>query len=94
MAVMKTVTVTEAKARLNELVDDAARMHEQVVITKHGHPSVVLVAADDLESLKETVYWLSRPDIHATVAEARDDIAARRTISTGELSAELGLASD
>lgn len=88
------MTVTEAKARLNELVDDAVRMHEQVVITKHGHPSVVLMAADDLESLKETVYWLSRPGIRETVIEARDDIAAGRTISTDELRAELGLAGD
>lgn len=69
-------------------------MPEQVVISKDGHPSVVLVAAEDLESLKETVYWLSRPGIHETVAEAHDDVAARRTISTGELLAELRLAGE
>jgi prevent-host-death family protein len=44
---VRTVTVTEAKARLNELVDEAEATHAQVTITKHGRPAVVIIAADD-----------------------------------------------
>lgn len=90
---MRTLTVTEAKARLNELVDDAASTHDQIVITKHGHPAVVIVAADDLESLQETVYWLSQPGIHESIAEAAADIEAGNTASSDELRGRLGLPS-
>lgn len=90
---MKTLTVTEAKARLNELVDDAVSTHDQIVITRHGHPVAVIVAADDLESLQETVYWLSQPGIHESVAEAEADIEAGNTISSDELRGRLGLPS-
>lgn len=83
--------MTEAKAHLNELVEDASSTHEQVVITRHGRPSVVLVAADDLESLKETIYWLSRPGVHDDIAEAREDARSGRTVSTEELLRNLGL---
>ncbi|HEX2704315.1 MAG TPA: type II toxin-antitoxin system Phd/YefM family antitoxin [Candidatus Lustribacter sp.] len=88
---MRTVTVTEAKARLNELVDDAESTHEQIVITKHGHPAVVMIAADDLDSLRETVFWLSKPGIRESVAEADADQSAGRTLTSEHLRRELGL---
>jgi len=53
---MRSLTVTEVKARLNELVDNAESTHEQIMITKRGRPAAVIVAAEDLESLQETVY--------------------------------------
>jgi len=88
---MRVVTVTEAKARLNELVDEAQATHEQVTITKHGRPAAVMLAAEDLESLQETVFWLSQPDIRASIAEADADIAAGRTVSSDEMRRQLGL---
>jgi antitoxin YefM len=89
---MRTLTVTEVKARLNELVDDAESTHEQIVITKHGRPAAVIVAAEDLESLQETVYWLSQPGVRESVAEAEADIEAGNTVSSDELRKRLGLA--
>jgi prevent-host-death family protein len=88
---MRTLTVTEVKARLNELVDDAESTHEQIVITKHGRPAAVIVAAEDLESLQETVYWLSQPGLRDSVAEAEADIEAGNTVSSDELRNRLGL---
>ena len=88
---MKSLSITEVKARLNDLVDEAAATHEQIVITRHGHPAAVLISADDLESLKETVVWLSRPGIHESVAEAEDDVATGRAVGTEELRRRLGL---
>jgi antitoxin YefM len=88
---MKTLTVTEVKARLNELVDDAESTHEQIVITKHGRPAAVIVAAEDLESLQETVYWLSQPGFRESIAEAEADIGAGNTVSSDELRNRLGL---
>jgi antitoxin YefM len=85
------MTVTEVKARLNELVDEAESTHEQIIITKHGRPAAVIVAAEDLESLQETVYWLSRPGIRESIAEADADSEAGRTIGSDELREQLGL---
>lgn len=44
---MTTLSLTEAKARLNELVDEAVRTHERVTITRHGRPAVVMLSVDD-----------------------------------------------
>ena len=88
---MRTLTVTEVKARLNELVDDAESTHEQIMITKHGRPAAVIVAAEDLESLQETLYWLSQPGIRESITEAEADIETGNTVSSDELHKRLGL---
>jgi prevent-host-death family protein len=91
MVVMRSLTVTEVKAHLNELVEDAESTHEQIVITKHGRPAAVILAAEDLESLQETVFWLSQPGIRESVAEADAAIAAGDTVDSAELRRRLGL---
>jgi antitoxin YefM len=49
------------------------------------------MSADDLESLQETFYWLSMPDIRQSIAAAEREYAAGKTISGKELRAEFGL---
>ena len=88
---MRSLTVTEVKAHLNELIDDTTSTHEQIVITKHGHPAAVIIAAEDLESLQETIYWLSRPGIRESVAEADAAIASGEVVGSDELRRQLGL---
>lgn len=83
--------LSEAKDKLSSLVDEADRTHEIIQITRHGHPSAVLMSADDLESLQETIFWLSQPGIREDLEQARRDIAESNTVSDHELRREFGL---
>ena len=51
---LKTLTVSEAKARLSELVANVQQTEEELVITRNGRPAAVLMSAEEFESLKET----------------------------------------
>ena len=88
---MKTLPLSEAKDKLSSLVDEAESTHEIITITRHGRPAAVLMAADDLESLHETLYWLSKPGIRDTIAAAEREYAAGETTSGEDLRSELGL---
>lgn len=88
---MKTVALSEAKDRLSALVDEAETTHEIVQITKHGRPAAVLMSTDDLESLHETIYWLSQPEIREDLEQTRRDHAEGRSISGDELRQQYGL---
>ncbi|MBF4476521.1 type II toxin-antitoxin system Phd/YefM family antitoxin [Rhodococcus rhodochrous] len=90
---MTTVPLGEAKDKLSALVDSAETTHDIITITKHGKPAAVLMSADDLESLHETIYWLSRADTRDAVAAADAEYAAGQTISLEELRAEHGMPS-
>jgi len=87
------VPLSELKARLNEYAARAEREHERFTITRNGRPTVVMISADEWESLQETLFWLSHPRITADVAEAEADIAAGRVYDEAQVRRALGLPS-
>ena len=52
---MKTLPLTEAKAKLSSLIDEVRDRDEEVTITRNGRPVAVLVSADEFDSWKETI---------------------------------------
>ena len=88
---MKTVPLSEAKDRLSALVEEADRTHEIIQITRHGHAAAVIMSADDLESLQETIHWLSQPGIREDLAQSKRDIVEGTTTSGADLRAQFGL---
>lgn len=90
-AYMRSIPLGEAKDKLSALVDDAEATHDIITITKHGRPAAVLMSADDLESLQETVFWLSQPGIRDTITAAEREYAEGSTVSGDALRDEFGL---
>lgn len=63
---MTSIPITQARARLYQLVDDTASSHEPIHITgKRG--SAVLVAEEDWRSIQETLYLLSIPGMRDSI---------------------------
>lgn len=79
------VSLADAKARLSEVIEGIETEHRRVVITKHGRPSVVVLAVEDFEALEDTLDVLSDPD---AVADLREAAAARRAGEIIELTKE------
>ena len=52
---MKTLSVPEAKMKLNGLVETVRTTDEEIVITKNGSPAAVLMSPDEFESWQETI---------------------------------------
>ena len=88
---MEIRSLSDLKSHLSEYADRAELEHEQFTITRNGRPAVVMVSADEWESLQETLFWLSQPGIHESLAEAEDDIAAGRIYTESEVRQSLGL---
>ncbi len=88
---MKTVPLSEAKDKLSALVDEAESTHEIVHITKHGRPAAVLMSADDLDSLRETLFWLQQPGVRKDLAEGEREYENSETLSGDQLRARYGL---
>jgi prevent-host-death family protein len=67
---MITLSVSEAKARLNELARIAHAQHERFTLTRNGRPEAVLLSVDDLEGLETTLEVLADAASVATIAES------------------------
>lgn len=72
---MSTVPLSDAKARLSEIADEVGRTHERVHITRNGREYVVLVAAEDLESIEATLELLTDPQAQERIRRAEVDVA-------------------
>jgi antitoxin YefM len=86
---MTTIPLSDARARLSELVDEAVRTHERVDITRNGRRAAVLLSADDFDSLMETLDILADPEAMRDIEEGRRDIREGRVYTLEEVTAEM-----
>ncbi len=81
---MTTLTASQARQSLFQLVKKSVKGHMPIKITSKSG-DVVLVSQEDYESLLETLELLSTPGMLKSIREAREDIKAGRTKSLKEV---------
>lgn len=77
---MKTLPLSEVKARLSQLVDEVESRDERVVITRKGRPAAVLISQDDLESWQETLDITSDRALMTEVRRGIRQVARGQTV--------------
>jgi prevent-host-death family protein len=70
---METLSLSEAKIKLSELIKKVQSTDAEVVITKNGRPAAVLVSPDEFEGWRETIMIKSDADL---MTEIRKGISA------------------
>ncbi|MDP3973252.1 MAG: type II toxin-antitoxin system prevent-host-death family antitoxin [Candidatus Daviesbacteria bacterium] len=68
------ISISDARAKLPDLVDKVDKNMDRVVITVNGQPKATLISAEELESLEETAEILSIPNIKKDLAKSRKQI--------------------
>ncbi len=79
---MEQTSLSDAKAHLSAYAADVARTHNRISITRNGRRELVLMSADDLDALEETL------DVLRDERLVQELAAARREIADGEVSFE------
>lgn len=84
---MKTMSLSEAKAKLSSLVDSVEDRDEEIVITRNGRPAAVLISPDEFESWKETVTVRSNAELSGEIRKNLKALKAGRArlYTLGEL---------
>ena len=75
---MKTLSLSEAKAKLSGLVEAVERRDEEVVITRNGRPAAVLVSPDEFDSWKETLAIRADRDLTREIKAGLAALRARK----------------
>lgn len=79
--------LAEVKAKFSEMVDRVEFQHDRITVTRKGRPAAVLISADDLAALEDTLDLLSNAGAMAHIASARDEVAEGHTVSADQLRA-------
>jgi antitoxin YefM len=88
---MRQVPLSEAKDKLSALVEEADTTHEIIQITRHGRVAAVIMSADDLESLNETLHALRTPGVADEPAQTDVDYVDGNTASGKNIRQRYGL---
>lgn len=69
----KILPASEVKAKFYKLIDGVA-VGDEVIVTKNGKPTVAILNADELSSLKETLDVLSDPELMRQIRASEREI--------------------
>lgn len=83
--ITKTLTVTEAKKRLLEIVEGIEKAKDMVTITRNGVPTTIMMGVDDYESLMETLEILADPNILASLKKSQKQRKQGKLIDASEV---------
>lgn len=68
---MTTITASEARSNLYNLIDQVSSEHEPIVITGKRH-NAVLVSEEDWSSIQETLFLLSIPNMRESLKKGME----------------------
>jgi antitoxin YefM len=77
---MKSITATDAKKRLLELIRESDESFERYMITRNGEPKAVLMSVDDYEGWIETLEIISSKEAVAEIKKARRELDAGKGV--------------
>ncbi len=78
---MKTLSLSEAKMKLSNLIDVVKTTDEEIVITKNGSPAAVLISPDEFESMKETIAVRSNAALMEEIRKGLKDLKKNKSQS-------------
>jgi len=73
---MSTLTVTEARAGLYRLIDQAAESHKPVMISGK-RANAVLISEEDWSAIQETLYLMAIPGMRESIKDAMAEPLAK-----------------
>lgn len=82
---MTTLPLATVRDRLSSLVDEVARTHDALTITRNGIPAAVVLSIEDYESIMETLALLNDPVDQERLAEAAESLETGEVISGEEM---------
>jgi len=71
---MRTVSYSEVRQNLAKMLDDVVDDAEEIVVTRSGHESAVIISLTEYESLKETAYLMASPANARRLNEAVEEL--------------------
>lgn len=80
-----TISATDARIKLYDLLEEVEKLSKRVIITSHGKTKAVLVNADELESMEETLEILRDKRTMASITKSMKEIKAGKIIPFEEV---------
>lgn len=79
------ISISNARSRLPDLVDQAKRSMARFIISKKGQPAAVLLGTEEYESWVETLEVMSNTKLIKSIKRGLEDIKRGRVVLWGKV---------
>lgn len=86
------ISISEARNRIFEIAKDAQNPGRYYTFTENGKPTVVLMSAEEFDSLMEDHEILNSPEIMANIKKSQEEYKAGKYVVLQDLEKKLGYA--
>lgn len=86
----KTLSLTQARAELPTLIDQARKHFDEYIITVRGIPAAIIMSTAEYESWVETFEIMSDPGLMKAIREGEEDVRKGRVYDLEDVRKELG----
>lgn len=90
MTTKNTLPISEARKTIFKIAEETQKPGNYYTLTENGRPKVVLMSAEEFDSLMETMEILSDPKIMANIEKAEEEYKRGEYITWDEMKKELG----
>ncbi len=71
---MITATYTDLRSNLKEYLDRVVKDSDNVIVNRGGGAAVVIMSMEEYESMMETAYVMSQPDLVDAIRQGDEDV--------------------
>ena len=70
---MTSISITKARAKLNQIVSEVNESSQPITITKNRGKNAVLVGEEDWKAIQETLYLNSIPGMSQSILASKEE---------------------
>ena len=69
---MTSISITKARAKLNQIVSEVNESSQPITITNNRGKNAVLIGEEDWKAIQETLYLNSIPDMSQSILASKE----------------------
>ena len=76
---MTSISITKARAKLNQIVSEVNESSQPITITNNRGENAVLIGEEDWKAIQETLYLNSIPDMSQSIVASKEKLISYRS---------------
>jgi prevent-host-death family protein len=85
-----TLSISEARKKIFKIAEEVQKPDNYYTLTEKGRPKVVILSAEEFDSIMETMEILSDPKILANIEKAEEEYKRGEYITWDAMKKEMG----
>lgn len=83
------LSISEARKRIFDIAEDVQKPGKHYTFTENGKPKVVMMSAEEFDSLMEDIEILNNPTVMANIKKAEEEFERGEYVTWDEMKKEL-----